>query len=72
MMQSFKNFYNPANSLIGTVTKKSSRKLESPSYSEMMEKRIAKRRAKNKVAAKSRRLNRIRQGTKHCKFYMKG
>lgn len=37
-----------------------SKKVSSPSYSKMMQNRIAKRRAKNKVAAKSRRINRLR------------
>lgn len=60
------------NNLIGTITKKSNRKLTSLSYYQMMEKRIAKRRAGNKVAAKSRRLNQIRLNSKHCKFIPKG
>jgi hypothetical protein len=37
-----------------------SKKTSTPEYSKMMQKRIAKRRAKNKVAAKSRRINRMK------------
>lgn len=37
-----------------------SRKISTPEYSKMKQKQIAKRRAANKVAAKSRRINRLR------------
>ena len=39
---------------------KRSRKTETLSYPRMMRNRIAKRRAKNKVARKSRRINQLR------------
>jgi hypothetical protein len=59
-------------SLIGSVTQRSIRKTEAPAYINMKLNQIAKRRARNKVARKSRRLNRLRAGSKHCKFYAKG
>lgn len=65
-----KQFFNPT--FLGTITKKSTKKVESPSYIRMKEKQIAKRRAKNKVARKSRRYNRLHASDKHCKFYKKG
>lgn len=60
------------NTFLGSITKKSVKKTESTSYINMKEKQIAKRRARNKVARKSRRLNRLRVSSKHCKFYAKG
>lgn len=61
-----------SNTLLGTVTGKSSRKTESFGYIRMKEKQIAKRRAGNKIARRSRRLNRLRVSNKHCKFHSKG
>lgn len=42
--------------ILGWINQK---KKKSSSYSRMMEKRIAKRRARNKVARRSRRINRL-------------
>jgi len=70
MMNPRTMFENPFT--LGSITKKSTKKVESPSYTRMKEKEIAKRRAKNKVARKSRRYNRLHASGKHCKFYKKG
>ncbi len=58
--------------LLGRVTGRSTKKTEAFSYVRGKEKAIAKRRANNKVARKSRRYNRLHAGKKHCKFYAKG
>lgn len=58
--------------LMGTVTRKSQNKTETYSYKRGKEKAIAKRRAQNKVARHSRRLNQIRANSKCCKFFGKG
>ena len=60
------------NTLLGTITSKSTRKVEAYPYKRMKVKQIERRRAKNKVARKARRLNRIREGSKCVKFYAKG
>jgi hypothetical protein len=60
------------NWLLGSITKKSTKKTEAYPYKRMKVKQIEKRRAKNKMARKSRRLNRLRDGSKHCKFCAKG
>jgi len=63
------NFINPNNKLIGVVSNTNKNKYDSFSYRRGKELEISKRRAKNKVARKARRLNRIRKETLHCKFY---
>ena len=68
---------NPFNSfdaprLLGVVSSKSSRKIGSWNYGRMKEKQRLKRRARNKVARKSRRYNQMMASGKHCKFYKKG
>ena len=51
-------------SLLGFINQ---RKVKPASYSRMKEKQIAKRRARNKIAYKSRRHNRIRAKNLHAK-----
>jgi hypothetical protein len=60
------------NTLLGTLTGKNIDKVNRPNYLRMKENQIAKRRAKNKMARKSRRLNQIRQRGLNCKFNAKG
>jgi hypothetical protein len=50
------------NRLIGSITGKSIAKTTSYSYMRMKENQIAKRRARNKMARKSRRINRLMKG----------
>lgn len=57
-MQSSFRFWNNSNSILGMITNRERNK--PASYSRMKEKQIAKRRAKNKMAFKSRRINRLR------------
>jgi hypothetical protein len=52
-----KSFHLPHN-FMGLF--RQSRKTKTPEYSRMMQKRIAKRRMRNKMAAKSRRINQMK------------
>ena len=61
------NWYNGLSHIFRK--KRTSGKTKTASYSKMMQNRIAKRRAKNKVAYKSKRLNQIKtQNKKHVRF----
>jgi hypothetical protein len=65
-------YYNNAfdlTKLMGTISQKSNKKLTSFNYLRMKEKQLSKRRAKNKIARKTRRYNRLQASGKHCKFY---
>lgn len=57
------------NKTIGIFSERNQNKFESTSYKMMVKKAIKKRRMRNKVARKSRRLNQIRANNKPCKFY---
>ena len=69
MMNPFSRFYNPANNFLGTISSKNKKKREAVDYVKGKRNAIAKRRARNKVARKARRLNQIRADKKCVKFY---